>query len=134
MSLNSVFMNCAPASTCISQSMHLDLSVPSKISMFLISLLLVLSCLFCMTCVRICVRASVTFDAAGDICGYVGLMMSCCLGMLNIAGGCGSGCWLSMGGVAVGWYMLSLNAVLVPGGVFSVVGYLLQASVLWLLH
>ena len=33
----------------------------------------------------------------------------------------------------MGWYMLSLNAVLVPGGVFSVLGYLLQASVLWLL-
>ena len=76
-------MNCATASTYINQSMHLDFSVPSKISVFLINLLLVLSCLFCMTCARICVRASVMCDAASDIEVYVGLIKSCCLGMLN---------------------------------------------------
>ena len=40
-----------------------------------------------------------------------------------------------MGGVAMGWYMLLLNAVPVPGGIWvsSVLGYLLQTSVLWLL-
>ena len=89
-----------------------------------------LSCLFCITCVRICLSASMTLDAAGDMAWYVGVIRSCCLGMWSPVCNCGSGC-----GVATGWYISSWNAIPVSG-VFWVfaAGYLLQTSVSWLLH
>ena len=75
-----------------------------------------------------------TLDAAGDMAWYVGVIRSCCLGMWNPVCCGGSGCGLIIGGVATGWYMSSWNAIPVSGGAWVVVvGYLLHASVLWLL-